>query len=80
MIDITTKEPLQVSTDGGAGPYILLPLDQVKEVQQILVAHGIHHTVEEDAISMDDEPFIATIDLGRGADADAVQAILDSVH
>jgi hypothetical protein len=78
MIDITTKEPLQVS--GGARPYIELPLDQLKEVQQVLEANGIRHTVDEDVISMDDKPFIATIDLGRGADPVAIQAILDSFH
>ena len=80
MIDITTKKPLEVSTDGGAGPYIELPLDQLKEVQQVLESNGIRHTVDEDSISMDDGPFIATIDLGRGADPVAVQAILDSVR
>jgi hypothetical protein len=80
MIDITTQKPLQVSTDGGARPYIDLPLDQVKAVQEVLEANGVPHTVDEDAISMDDEPFIATIDLGRGADPVAIQAILDSVR
>ena len=80
MIDITTKKPLRVSTDGGARPYIDLPLDQLKEVKELLEANGVRHTVDEQAVSMDDGPFFALIDLGRGGDAEAVQAILDSVH
>ncbi|HBI42873.1 MAG TPA: hypothetical protein DDY78_08445, partial [Planctomycetales bacterium] len=78
MIDITTKKPLQVSPYGRVRPYIMLPLDQLKEVQEVLEANSIRHTVDENVISMNEGPFIATIDLGRGADPDAIQAILDS--
>lgn len=78
MIDVTTKKPLRVSTDGTAGPYILVPVSQLDEVRQLLDSHRLRYSVEEDAISLDGAPEVAVVDLGRGADAQAVQAILDS--
>jgi hypothetical protein len=38
----------------------------------------VHYSVEEDAISLDDAPEVAIVDLGFGADVSAVQTILDS--
>ena len=80
MIDVTTKSPLYVSTDGTAGPYITLPVSQLTEVRQLLDSHGIRYSVEEEFISLNGAPEEAVIDLGRGANAVAVQAILDSVR
>lgn len=79
MIDVVTKKPLYVSTDGTAGPYIMVPLDQLDEVRQLLDQRCIHYSVDEDAISLNDEPYVTVIDLGRGTDAVAVQTILDGV-
>jgi len=78
MIDATTKKPLRVSTDGTAGPYITLLVSQIEEVRRLLDDRGIRYWVEDDAISFNGEPEIAVIDLGRNADANAVQAILDN--
>jgi hypothetical protein len=80
MIDATTKKPLNVSTDGTAGPYITLPVSQLTEVQQLLDSHGIRYWVEEDFLSFNGAPEEAVIDLGHGANAGSVQAILDSVR
>jgi hypothetical protein len=80
VIDATTKKPLHVSTDGTAGPYITLPFSQLTEVRHLLDSHGIRYWVEEDVISFNGAPEEAVIDLGRGANAGAVQAILDSVR
>jgi hypothetical protein len=57
----------------------MVPFSQLTDVRQALDQHGIHHTVEEDVISLDGAPEIAVIDLGRAANADQVQAILDTV-
>ena len=78
MIDTSTGKPLQVLTDGTVGPYIELPLDQLEDVRKLLDDHRIHYVVQENVISMNGEPYIATIDLGRQGDAKAVQAILDA--
>lgn len=80
MTDVVTKKRLYVSTDGTAGPYIMVPLDQLHEVRQLLDQHNIRYSIDEDAISLNGNPYVTVIDLGRGADAAAVQAILDSVR
>jgi hypothetical protein len=79
MIDAMTRKPLHVSTDGTAGPYIMVPVSQLADLRDILDKHRVRYFVEEDAISLDGEPEIAIVDLGHGANAAAVQAILDSV-
>jgi hypothetical protein len=79
MNDIATKQPLYVSTDGTAGPYIMVPVSQLDAVRQLLRQHQIPHTVDDDAISLDGEPEVAVVDLGRGGDAKKVQQLLDSV-
>jgi hypothetical protein len=80
MTDVTTKKPLHVSTDGTAGPYIMVPVSQLADVRQLLGGHGVRYQVEEDAISLNGAPEVAIIDLGLGADAGAIQAILDSIR
>lgn len=79
MKDVATKQPLYVSTDGTAGPYIMVPVSQLDAVQQLLRQHHIPHTVDEDAISLNGEPEIAVVDFGRSGDARKVQQVLDSV-
>ena len=79
MIDAMTRKRLHVSTDGGARPYIMVPFSQLADVRQVLGHHGIRYAVEEDVISLDGAPEVAVIDLGRAANADAIQAILDTV-
>jgi len=79
MKDATTRKPLRVSTDGTAGPYIMVPEGQLDQVAKILSDHGIRHWVEENVISLDGEPAVGVINLGRGGDARQVQAILDAV-
>ena len=78
MTDATTQQLLRVSTDGTAGPYIMVPLSQLEDVKQLLDQRGIRHWAEENAISWEGAPYVAVINLGREGDADAVQAILDS--
>jgi hypothetical protein len=80
MTDSTTEERLRVSTDSTVGPYIRLPFSQLDEVRQILDSRHIGYPVEENIISFNGAPEVAFIDLGRGGDAAAVQAILDGVR
>lgn len=80
MTDVTTKQPLRVSTEGTAGPYISLPYSQLDEVRRLLDDRGIYYWVRDNVISFDGGPEMAEINLGRAGNAVAVQAILDSVH
>ena len=79
MTDTMTQKPLRVSTDGTAGPYILLPVSQLDEVRRLLDSRHVGYWVEENAISLNGAPETAVINLGRGGNADAVQDLLDSV-
>ncbi len=79
MKDATTNNALRVSTDGTAGPYIMVPVKQLDDVRHLLDRHRVGYWVEEDAISLDGAPEVAVVNLGRGADAKAVQALLDGV-
>jgi hypothetical protein len=79
MTDAATRKPLRVLTDGGAGPYIMLPFTQLDDVRRLLDSRAIGHWVQEEVISFNGGPEIAVINLGRGTDVAAVQAILDSV-
>lgn len=80
MIDIRTEDQLRVSTDGTAGPYIMVPVSQLEDTQRLLDDRSIKFWVDEDVISLNGAPEVAVINLGRGADAQAIQAILDNVR
>jgi hypothetical protein len=53
MTNVATKKPMRVSTDGTAGPYIMVPVSQLDEVRQLLDGRRIRYWVEENAISLD---------------------------
>lgn len=80
MIDVTTKEPLYVSDGGTAGPYIMVPLSQLDDLKRLLDANQVSYWVDNNAISLDGEPYIAFVNFGRDVDAGAVQAMLDGVN
>ncbi len=79
MIDVSTKKPLSVSTDGNAGPYVTVPVAQLPDVRDLLDANNVPYWLDEEAISLDGKPEVTVVNLGQGADPDAVQKILDGV-
>jgi hypothetical protein len=79
MIDTTTDKPLYVSTDGDAGPYLMVPVAQLERVTTLLDANKVSYWVDEEAISLDGKPEVAVINLGHGSDPDKVQHLLDSI-
>jgi hypothetical protein len=80
MNDTTTRLPLSVSTDGGAGPYIMVPVAQLNKVRDLLDANMIPYWVDEEAISLDGKPEVAVINFGQGIKPPMVQRLLDSIH
>lgn len=80
MIDATTHKPLRVSTDGSAGPYIMVPVSQLTVICGLLDENGIRYQVEEEVISLNGAPEVAVVNLGRGADVAEIQSLLDSVR
>ncbi len=79
MIDNTNGKPLNVRSIETPWPYIQVAASQRNEVHQLLTEHGIRHWLSEDIWSFNDGPMVGRIEFGRGVDAKAVQAILDSV-
>ncbi|QDU46493.1 hypothetical protein Mal52_50140 [Symmachiella dynata] len=77
MIDSSTNEKLVVSGDGNDGPYIMVPIRQMGAVCAVLDDSQISYWVDEFAISLDGEPEISVINLGKGIDKQEVQRILD---
>jgi len=80
MIDATTRKPLSVSTDGTAGPYLIVQFLQLDDIRRLLDENGVRYWVGEDVFSFDGGPEEAMINFGRGADVDAIQAVLDGVR
>ncbi len=80
MQDTTSGDRIFVSTDGDSVPYIMVPLLQLDSVRTLLQDKGVDFWVEESAIALDGEPYIAVINLSKSADADVIQAILDDAN
>ena len=79
MIDIITHKPIEVSTDGGAGPYLIVPFEQLPKITALLDTNRVSYWVDEEVLSIDDEPEVAFVNLDEQTDAARVQQLLDSV-
>jgi hypothetical protein len=77
MTDTTAGDRLQVSTDGGAGPYIYLLESRLPEVTRALDAASIPYWADEESLSVDGRPYVTWINFPRSVDPAAVQAVLD---
>ena len=79
MIDAITHDRILIHTEGTGAPYLMVANEQLEVVVSVLRDHGVSHWVDDDAISLDDEPAVAVVNLGRGADVAAVQRLLDAI-
>jgi hypothetical protein len=79
MISSASDASLAVSSDGTAGPYVIVTSEQLRPVIEALRGDGIRFLVEEEAVLLNGAPALAVIDLGRGADVEKIQGVLDRV-
>lgn len=79
MTDTTTRQQLTVETNGGAGPYIVLPLAQLDTVKAQLDANQVRYWVDEEVLSLDGKPEVAFVNLGAGTNPELVQRLLDCI-
>lgn len=79
MIDSITKGRLEVLAYGQGRPYIIVPESQLKRLCALLDKHRIRYEVDEDMMSVDDEPYVTFVTLARGTDPAEVQRLLDGV-
>ena len=77
MIDEMNKDGLRVSTDGIAGPFLMVPVTQLDAVLAVLNRHKFRYWFDAEAISLDNEPATTVINCGRSGEAVRIQAILD---
>jgi hypothetical protein len=73
----STKTPLRVSSDGTAGPYVMVPVSELEGIKKLLNEHKVGYWVDENAISLNGEPEVSVINLGQGADAQRIQRLLN---
>lgn len=79
MIDSSTRKSIKISTDGTAGPYVMVSVEQLQQVCDLLEGNDIPHWVDHNAISVDGRPAVAVINLGKMIDPRRVQNLLDAV-
>jgi hypothetical protein len=79
MIDAITQKRIVIHTEGTGGPYLMVAHEQLEAVTMALEDSDVPHWVDEDAISLDGEPAVAVVNLGRGTDVPAVQRLLDGI-
>lgn len=77
MIDEMTQDRLRVASDEIAGPYLMIPLGQLRRVREVLDRHAIRYWVDSTAISLDGKPAITVINFGRAGDAGRIQTVID---
>ena len=80
MKHIRTNEQVTVHTDGSAGPYIMVPPDQVASVQAELRAHGITSVRDHAGINEGGATVEEVINLGTGTNVEVVQKVLDDAE
>ncbi|WP_165220502.1 hypothetical protein [Aquisphaera insulae] len=79
MSTSSTETPLVVSTDGTAGPYVIVAADRVDSVVKALRDGHISVASEGEAVILDGRPAFVVIDLGPDSDIKRAQAILDEI-
>ena len=78
MIDSTTQQRMSVSKESTEGPYIMVPLDQLEAVKSVLREHDVYFWVDTFAISLEGRPEVTVVNLGRNANAEQIQQMLDA--
>lgn len=77
MIDERTQNRRRVSADGIAGPYLMIPMGELRRIRELLDGRAIRYWVDSQAISLDDKPAIVVIKFGRAGDSSQIQTLLD---
>jgi len=78
MIDPPPESKLRVTSGGDAGPYIMLPVQEVERVRKLLDSIDTHYWVDESSVSLDGNPPVTVINLAPETNEEVVQRLLDS--
>ena len=77
MIDTPTKDRLIVVKEEEAGPYVSVPMSQLKVVCDVLDANHIKYYVDRFYVTVNHEPPVTVVNFRWEANASEIQAILD---
>jgi hypothetical protein len=78
MLDVELARPLTVNTEGTAGPYLMVAVTQLSDVEKVLADARVPYSVSRDAVRVNGHEAVALIDFGRRANAASIQALLDA--
>jgi len=76
MLDDYKKQPFTVSTDGDAGPYLMVPPAQVEAVQLAFSKHKVSHAIEYDVSQNAGTGVLTVFNFGNSADVARIERIL----
>ncbi len=79
MIDTITGRTVRVSEDRGWGSRIIVRYARLEEVTKLLDEHKISYEVDDETLSVDDEPEVAFVRIEEGSDTKLIQQLLDSL-
>lgn len=79
MIDSSTHKPVEILGAEQGPAVIIVPLSQLAGVTAVLDQHHVVYWVDEEVLSVDDEPEVAFVNLSAPAEVASVQALLDSI-
>lgn len=76
MLDDYNNQPFTVSTDGDAGPYLMVKPAQVVAVQMAFSKHRISHAIDYDATQNGGTGVLTVFNFGHSADVTRIERIL----
>jgi hypothetical protein len=79
MVDKMVNERLRVLTAEDAGPYLVVPVEQLPQIQTLLDANAVRYWADEFAIALEGGKEVIFLNFSRQTDPAFVQQLLDSV-
>ncbi len=79
MTDPVTKRRVQVYPAPEVGPWFIVRVSMIPEVQALLDKNKIRYELDDLIFTIDAKPPTRKINLARGTDPDVVQQLLDNV-
>ena len=79
MIDTMTRKPLSIHIGEGGYSHLIVPESQLEQVKALFDANHVIYWVDEELLSVDDEPEVAFISFSLKTDLTVAQRVLDSI-
>jgi hypothetical protein len=79
MTDPTTNRRIHVWPAPEVGPWVIVPVSKLSQVQALLDKNLVRYSLSELVLSVDGNPPTRKINLARGTDPEVVQRLLDDL-